>query len=83
MECFIIKIQEVLTEKQLAGFVGGYSDKDCLMDIGKSSAWNALKGGIAETAFGIGVGNAARAFVGTYVGVIKDSVVCFSKKLIG
>lgn len=72
MECFIIKIQEVLTEKQLASFVGGYSYKDCLMDIGKSAAWNALKGGIAGTAFDIGVGNAAGAFVGAHVGVIKD-----------
>lgn len=53
-------------------FVGGYSYKDCLMDIGKSAAWNALKGGIAGTAFGIGVGNAAGAFVGSHVGVIKD-----------
>lgn len=42
---FFIKIQEVLTEKQLAGFVGGYSDKDCLMDIGKSSEWNVLSSG--------------------------------------
>ena len=72
MEVFIMKNYQVLTTKQMAGVVGGYSDKDCLMDIGKSAAWNALKGGIAVTAFGIGVGNTAGAFVGDHVGVIKD-----------
>ena len=78
-----MKTRKVLTKKQMAGVVGGYSDKDCLMDIGKSAAWNALKGGIAGTAFGIGVGNAAGAFVGAHVGVIKGALVCFGKKLIG
>ncbi|QVI34214.1 hypothetical protein BVJ53_09715 [Lacticaseibacillus chiayiensis] len=73
---------QILSEEQLTAIFGGYSGSDCLKAIGGSAAIGAIKGGVAGTAFTVGIGTAAGAFLGAHLGAIGGGAVCIGGLLL-
>lgn len=69
---------ETLNEVELKDVRGGGNPKvaHCAGQIGKSTAWGAVKGGITGTAVGQAVGAFGGALFGGSMGAIKGSAQC-------